>query len=83
MWGCVRPSRYAILDTGQPQTAQIQFARSPSTRFTTVHTVTVGDPDNCYFDVRVRFPGSGIVRLAYTYAGTTVTGRTVRVTVHG
>jgi hypothetical protein len=87
VWGCVRPSRYAILDSGQPQTAQIQFARSPSSRFTTVRTITIADPDDCYFDVRIRFPGSGLVRLAYTYppsspAGTTVTGRTARVTIH-
>jgi hypothetical protein len=98
VWGCVRPSRYAIFDSGQPQTAQIQFARSRSTRFTTLKTITVSDPDNCYFDVRVKFRASGIVRLAYTYpspsvpssaatdsslAGTTVTSRTVRVTIHG
>ena len=96
VWGCVRPSRYAIFDSGEPQTAEIQFARSPSTRFTTIKTITVSDPDNCYFDVRIKFPGSGLVRLAYTYpppsplffagdsslAGTTVTGRTVRVTIH-
>jgi hypothetical protein len=95
VWGCVRPSRYVLFDTGEPQTAAIQFARSPSTRFTTVQTVTVRDPDNCYFDVRVKFPGSGLVRLAYTYpsvslsasatdsplAGTAVTGRTVQVTI--
>jgi hypothetical protein len=83
VWGCVRPSRYAILDSGEPQTGQIQFARSPSARFTTVRTITVSDPDDCYFDVRIRFPGSGIVRLAYTSAGTTITGRTVRVSIHG
>lgn len=97
VWGCVRPSRYALFDSGAPQAAQIQFARSPSRRFTTVKTITVTDPDNCYFDVRIRFPGSGLVRLAYTYpsvpldssagadsllARTTVTGRTVRVTIH-
>jgi hypothetical protein len=96
VWGCVRPSRYAILDSGQPQTAQIQFAPSPSARFTAVKTITMGDPDNCYFDVRIRFRASGLVRLAYTYptpplvssatdsplAGTTVTSRTVRVTIH-
>jgi hypothetical protein len=98
VWGCVRPSRYAILDSGETQTAQVQFARSPSTRFTTVKTITVTDPDSCYFDVRIKLPGSGLVRIAYTYpslslesfggadswlAGTTVTGRTVRVTIHG
>jgi hypothetical protein len=98
VWGCVRPSRYALLDSGKPQAAQIQFARSPSTRFTTVKTITVADPENCYFDLRIKLPGSGLVRLAYTYpslslesfggadaslAVTTVTGRTVHVTIHG
>jgi hypothetical protein len=97
VWGCVRPSRYAILDSGEPQTARLQFARSPSNRFTTVKTITITDPDDCYFDVRIKFPGSGLVRLAYTYpsvsllpsatdsplAGTTVTGRTVRVKIGG
>jgi hypothetical protein len=96
VWGCVRPARYAIPDTGQPQTAQIQFAPSSSGPFRTVATETIADPDNCYFDVRVRFPGSGVVRLAYTYppgsslslaadggpvAGTSVDSRTVQVTL--
>jgi hypothetical protein len=83
VWGCVRPARYAILgagqsrtgtsgaaqtsESGQPQTAQIQFAGGSSGTFTTLRTVTVGNPDNCYFDVRMTFPGSGTVRLAYTY----------------
>jgi hypothetical protein len=56
----------------------------------------VTSPDDCYFDVRVRFPGSGVVRLAYTYpstpspseaadgdvvAGTTVFSRNVAITL--
>jgi hypothetical protein len=53
--------------TGQPQTAHIQFARGSSGTFATLRTVTVSNPNNCYFDVRMRFPGSGTVRLAYTY----------------
>ncbi len=89
VWGCVRPARYAIFDTGSPQSAQIQFAPRGSGGFTTVQTVLVGDPDNCYFDVRIGFPSSGTVRLAYTYppvgasppAGTTVYSRSVAVTV--
>ena len=89
VWGCVRPARYGILDTGSPQSAQIEFAPRAGGAFTTVQTVLVGDPDNCYFDVRTRFPGSGTVRLAYTYpagtggglAGTTVYSRTVAVTL--
>ena len=75
VWGCVRPARYAILGAGgsetsapgRPQTAQIQFARGGSGTFTTFRTVTIGNPNNCYFDVRMKFPASGTVRLAYTY----------------
>ena len=52
---------------GQSQAAQIQFARSGSGAFTTLRTVTINNPNNCYFDVRMGFPGSGTVRLAYTY----------------
>jgi hypothetical protein len=88
VWGCVRPARYAILDTASPQTAQIQFAPRSGGPFTTLQNVLIGDPDDCYFDVRVRFPGSGTLRLAYTYpagsiglAGTTVYSRSVAVTV--
>jgi len=75
VWGCVRPARYAILGAGgsetsapgQPQTSQIQFARGGSGTFTTFRTVTIGNSNNCYFDVRMKFPASGTVRLAYTY----------------
>jgi hypothetical protein len=75
VWGCVRPARYAILGAGgsgtsapgQSQTAQIQFARSGSGTFTTLRTVTISNPNNCYFDVRMKSPGSGTIRLAYTY----------------
>jgi hypothetical protein len=88
VWGCVRPARYAILDAGSPQTAQIQFAPRSGGPFTTVRTVLVGDPDDCYFDVRMQFPATGTVRLAYTYpegeigsAGTTVYSRSVALTL--
>jgi hypothetical protein len=75
VWGCLRPARYAILGagtsptsaTGQSQTAQIQFARSGPGAFTTLRTVTIANPNSCYFDVRMKFPGSGTVRLAYKY----------------
>ena len=63
----MRPARYAILDTGEAQTAQIQFAPGSSSAFGTLRTVTVSSPNNCYFDVRLTLPGSGSVRLAYTY----------------
>jgi hypothetical protein len=94
VWGCVRPARYAILGNSQAQTAQIQFARGSSGTFTTLRTVTTSDPNNCYFDVRMKFPGSGTVRLSYTYPsdplllfppavqGSTVYSRSVAITLH-
>jgi hypothetical protein len=88
LWGCVRPARYAIADSGEPQTAQIEFAPTSSDLYTTLRTVTIGNPGDCYFDLRLSFPRSGTVRLAYTYPtgpdsvdGTTVYSRSVRVTV--
>jgi hypothetical protein len=96
VWGCVRPAHYAILDTGQSQTAELQFAAKPSGPFRTLQTETVTTPDDCYFDVRVTFPSSGLARLSYTYpstpspsmgvdgkpvAGTTAYSRTVQITL--
>jgi hypothetical protein len=67
LWGCVRPAQYGAHDSGAAQTAQIQFARSPSAAFTTIQTVTLSGSGSCYFDVRVRFPASGTVRLSFGY----------------
>lgn len=67
VWGCLRPAAYAIADTGQPQTAQIQFAPSGSSTYTTVATATITSRASCYFDQRVVFPGSGTVRLEWSY----------------
>jgi hypothetical protein len=95
VWGCVRPARYAILGGDQPQTVQIQFAPhgSSGASFATLRTVTISNANNCYFDVRMKFPGSGTVRLAYTYpndpllmfppavSGSTVYSRSVAITL--
>ena len=85
VWGCVRPAGYSILDTGQAQSAQIQFAPGPHGAYVPLGTVTLAGADSCYFDLRLRFPASGSVRLAYTYpaglGGTTVYSRTVSVKV--
>ena len=88
VWGCVRPARYALLDTGEPQTAQIQFAPRSGGGYRTLQTVLVDEFDDCYFDIRIAFPGSGNVRLSYVYPvgslgldGTTVYSRTVAVTL--
>ena len=67
VWGCVRPAQDAAHDTGTAQTAQIQFAQSGSATFTAIQTVTLSDPSSCYFDVRVKFPGSGTVRIGFGY----------------
>lgn len=67
VWGCVRPAAYAIADTQQPQTAQIQFEPASSSSYTTLSTVTVTSASNCYFDMRLKFPSNGTVRLAWQY----------------
>jgi len=93
VWGCVRPERYAILGDSQAQTAQVQFARGSSRTFTTLLTVMTSNPNNCYFDVRMKFPATGTVRVAYTYPsnplllfppavqGSTVYSRSVAITL--
>ncbi len=66
VWGCVRPAHYATLDSGATQSVQIQFQRGSSGPFVTLRTVAVTDPQG-YFDVRIAFPSSGSVRLAWAY----------------
>lgn len=95
VWGCLRPAHFARLDTGKPQQVQIQYQRGSHGAFTTRRTVTVTNTRG-YFDLRMAFPASGSVRLAWTYPsddamlsqgkvtpaeGATVYSRTVRVTV--
>jgi hypothetical protein len=87
VWGCLRPADYATLDTGQPQSVQIQFQRRSRGPFTTVKTVTITSPRG-YFDTRVAFPASGTVRLIWSYpAGDpllphgTIYSRQVQITV--
>lgn len=85
VWGCIRPAQFGVMDSGSPQTGQIQFAPRGG-QYTTVQTVTVGSGQSCYFDRHITFPSSGTVRLAYAYpsgtaGGATVFSRTVSVTV--
>jgi hypothetical protein len=90
VWGCVRAAKYAIRDTGLAQTAQLQYQSNGTGPWVTVREITVTDPANCYFDVRVPFNSSGALRLVYTYpandpllpAKYTVYSRHVQVTVH-
>jgi hypothetical protein len=77
VWGCVRPARFARLDTGTVQRVRIQFASSPGGPFRTLATVALSDPYG-YFDIRQAFPGSGAVRLAWRYPhGAEIFSRTV------
>jgi hypothetical protein len=88
VWGCVRPAVFGAIDSGSPQTAEIQFAPGSSGRYATVDTVPVSS-DSCYFDRHITFPSSGTVRLIYRYptvepapaGGAQVPSRAVAVTV--
>ncbi len=92
VWGAARPAPFAALDTGSAQTVQIQFQAHSGGAFTTLRTEPVTNPGG-YFDLRLTFPTSGTVRLAWTYpagdtlfpsyaSGVTVYSRSVQVTVH-
>jgi hypothetical protein len=91
VWGDVRPAHFVELDGGQVPTVAIQLQRHGRGPFMTITTVDVANA-NGYFNVRVKFPASGKVRLAYAYpqfdplvlpgiAGTTVESRSVRIRV--
>jgi hypothetical protein len=66
VWGVVRPAAYARKDTGRVPPVEIQYRASSGRAWTTLRTVAVtgvaGD-----FEVPVRFPGTGSVRLRWTY----------------
>ena len=94
VWGDVRPAPFATLDGFGPQHAQIQLLSHGT--WSTIATVTVARSTG-YFDVRMRFPSSGTVRLAWTYPtndpfltaptapnveGQTIYSRTFPISVH-
>jgi hypothetical protein len=89
IWGGARPAVFA--GTGA-QTLQIQMQKGGGS-WTTIQTVSVS-PTTGYFDLHVKLPYGGNLRLAYTYpqtepflpinvAGSTIYGRTVKVAVRG
>ncbi|HET9102387.1 MAG TPA: hypothetical protein VFN55_03460 [Solirubrobacteraceae bacterium] len=81
VWGCVRPAYFAQKQTHTPQRVQIQFAPRGSTRFRTLRTVTIASPHG-FFETTETFPGSGSVRLRWSYPnGGVITSRTVVVTL--
>jgi hypothetical protein len=81
IWGCVRPARFARLDTGKIQVVEIQLRRAGARGFRTVGTARVSNPYG-YFDVRQRFPASGAVRLRWSYPdGITIFSRIAEITI--
>jgi hypothetical protein len=81
VWGCVRPETTAASNTHKPQFVSIQYRRGHAGPFATVDRVRLPKTD-CYFDVRTTFPGSGSVRLAWSYPhGPVIHSRIVAVTV--
>jgi hypothetical protein len=87
IWGGARPAGYARLDTGLPQSVQVQFQRGSTGAWQTIDTAAITNPRG-YIDVHLALPASGAVRLAWSYPATdpllgdgTVYSRTVNVTV--
>lgn len=81
VWGCVRPAHYVAAATGAAQRVKIELRSAPGQPFTTIAVAPITNVHG-YFDVRVRFPSSGSVRLAWSYPhGPTVYSRSVAITV--
>ncbi len=81
VWGCVRPAHNAWLATHRTQHVQIQFQRASGGAFKTVGTVAITGRYG-YFDVLQKFPGSGNVRLSWSYPdGERIFSRTVVIAV--
>ncbi len=68
VWGCVRPAPVVAARTHTLQRVQIQFEPTGSSRYRTLRTLRLTDPHG-YFDVLVRFPSSGQVRLRWAGSG--------------
>jgi hypothetical protein len=62
VWGNVRPAHLAR----GAQQVQIQFQAGSRGGFQTLQMVRITNPRG-YFDARVHFPGSGVVRLSWAY----------------
>ena len=82
VWGCVRPAPHTRVSTGAAQSAEIQFRPAAGGAFSTIRTVPITGR-SCYFDVLEAFPGSGTVRLRWSYPhGPAIFSRAVAVAVH-
>ena len=92
IWGGARPAAFSqSATTRTAPTAEIQMQRNGHGRWTTIRTVTLSTVTG-YFDIHMKLPYSGNLRLAYTYpqsepflptslAGSTIYGRTVKITI--
>jgi hypothetical protein len=81
VWGDVRPAHFAQVDSGKAQRVKVEFQSGSKGPFKTLQTVAISNPHG-YFDLRMSFPASGIVRLTWTYPnGETIHSRPVSVTV--
>jgi hypothetical protein len=89
VWGDARPAPYEQRATQTQQVVEIQLQRG--SKWTTVKTVPITNAHG-YFDVRVAFPASGQVRLAWAYPasdpllpvkmlGATVYSRSQKITI--
>jgi hypothetical protein len=82
VWGCVRPVAYARRHSRHVAPVLIQFRPSGGGAFHTVRSLPITDRYG-YFDVLQKFPGSGTVRLAWSYPhGPQIFSRTVDVVLH-
>jgi hypothetical protein len=90
LWGDVRPAPFMARDSAETQRATIELRPLGNPGFQTLTTIRVSASG--YFDIRVRFPRSGYVRLTYAYpatdpflpvglAGTTIHSRVIRISV--
>ncbi len=91
VWGDVRPAPFATVDGFGQQRVQIQF-KTGNGAFKTINTAKLNKPGG-YFDVQMKFPSSGTVRLAWAYPsgdpllltadeGQTIYSRSFSVKVH-
>jgi hypothetical protein len=94
IWGGARPATFASSATTKTApTVEIQMQKGGKGSWTTIQTAKVST-NTGYFDIHTKLPYSGNLRLTYTYpqtepllpanvAGSTISGRTVKVTVSG
>jgi hypothetical protein len=79
VWGCLRPARYA--GGRAARAGLLEFSRLPAGPFRPVRSVSAGRSD-CHFDLSAHFPGTGFVRLSWSYpGGATIHSRLVAVTL--